>query len=50
MAAIKEADELSLRHRVTGVPFFIINNTITVAGAQQPDAFLNAFREAIGSL
>ena len=49
MDAIKEAGELSRRHRVDGVPFFIINNEITLTGAQQPDAFLDAFREAIGS-
>ena len=49
MDAIKEAEELSRRHRVDGVPFFIINNKITLSGAQQPDAFLDAFRQAIGS-
>ena len=48
MDAIKEAEELSRRHRVDGVPFFIINNKITLSGAQQPDAFLDAFRQAIG--
>jgi predicted DsbA family dithiol-disulfide isomerase len=49
MDAIKEARELSRRHRVDGVPFFILNNEITLSGAQQPDAFLDAFREAIDS-
>jgi predicted DsbA family dithiol-disulfide isomerase len=49
MDAIKEAQELSRRHRVDGVPFFIINNEITLSGAQQPDVFLDAFREAIAS-
>jgi predicted DsbA family dithiol-disulfide isomerase len=49
MDAIKEAQELSRWHRVDGVPFFIINNEITLSGAQQPDVFLDAFREAIGS-
>ena len=43
MDAIKEAEELSRRHRVSGVPFFIINNEITLSGAQPPDAFLDAF-------
>jgi predicted DsbA family dithiol-disulfide isomerase len=46
--AIKAAEELSRQHRVDGVPFFIINNEITMSGAQQPDAFLDAFREAMG--
>ena len=40
MEAIKEAGELSQRHRVDGVPFFIVNGPITLSGAQQPDAFL----------
>jgi len=29
------------------VPFFIINNAITLSGAQEPDTFLDAFRQAI---
>ena len=48
MEAIKEAEGLSRRHRVEGVPFFIINGKITLAGAQPPDAFLEAFRQAVG--
>jgi predicted DsbA family dithiol-disulfide isomerase len=48
MNAIKEAEELSRRHNVDGVPFFIINNEITLSGAQRPNAYLDAFREAIG--
>jgi predicted DsbA family dithiol-disulfide isomerase len=47
--ATKRADELSRRHRVGGVPFFVINNEITLSGAQQPDAFLDAFKVAIGT-
>ena len=49
MDAIKEAEELFRRYRVEGVPFFIINSEITLSGAQEPDVFLDAFREAIGS-
>ena len=49
MDAIQEAEELSRRHRIDGVPYFIINNEITLSGAQQPDAFLHAFRAAPGS-
>ena len=48
MDAIKEAEELSRRRRVDGVPFFIINNEITLSGAQQPDVFLTAFTKATG--
>ena len=49
MDAIKNAEGLSRRHRVDGVPFFIINNEIALSGAQQPEAFLEAFRMAVGS-
>jgi predicted DsbA family dithiol-disulfide isomerase len=48
LEAIKEAEELTRRHRVDGVPFFIINDKITLGGAQQPDAFLEAFRQSGG--
>ena len=46
MDVIAEAGELSRRHEVSGVPFFIINKEITLSGAQQPDTFLEAFRLA----
>jgi predicted DsbA family dithiol-disulfide isomerase len=46
--AIKEADGQARRFRVEGVPFFIINGTITLSGAQQPDAFLTSFRQTLG--
>ena len=46
--AIKQTEEVSRRHRVDSVPFFIINKEITLSGAQQPDTFLDAFRQAVG--
>ena len=46
MDVIEEAGELSQRHQVTGVPSFIINDAITLSGAQEPDTFLDAFRQA----
>ena len=49
MDAIKDAEGLSRRHRVDGVPFFIINNEIALSGAQQREAFLEAFRMAVVS-
>lgn len=49
LAALKEAEELSRRFRVDGVPFFIVNDKITLAGAQQPEAFRDAFRKAMAS-
>jgi predicted DsbA family dithiol-disulfide isomerase len=48
LEAITEAEELSRRFRVDGVPFFIIGGKITLSGAQQPDAFLAAFHQALG--
>jgi hypothetical protein len=33
---------------VDGVPFFIINGKITLGGAQPPEAFLEAFKQAVG--
>ena len=47
MDAIKEAEGLSQRHRVDGVPFFIINGKITLGGAQPPEAFLDAFGKVV---
>jgi predicted DsbA family dithiol-disulfide isomerase len=46
LQAIKDADALARRFRVDGVPFFVINSTLTLSGAQQPDAFLEAFKRA----
>jgi predicted DsbA family dithiol-disulfide isomerase len=46
--AIKEAGEQARRFRVDGVPFFNIDGKITLSGAQPPDAFLDAFRQAVG--
>ena len=50
MDVISNARELSQRHLVTGVPFFIINNAITLSGAQEPVTFLDAFRQVVGSM
>ncbi len=47
MEVIDEASKMADRHQVTGVPCFIINNGITVSGAQQAETFLEAFRQAV---
>ena len=47
LEAVGEADHLARRHRVEGVPFFIVNGRLTLSGAQQPEAFLEAFRRAL---
>jgi predicted DsbA family dithiol-disulfide isomerase len=49
MDAVKQAEAQARRFRVEGVPFFIINGKITLSGAQQPDAFLEAFKLMHGS-
>ncbi|MFO0866552.1 MAG: DsbA family protein [Gemmataceae bacterium] len=50
MEALREAEGLSRRHQVDGVPFFVVNDQITLAGAQAPDTFLEAFRQLVGLL
>jgi predicted DsbA family dithiol-disulfide isomerase len=49
LEAIKDTDAVARQFRVEGVPFFIVNGTFTLSGAQQPDAFLAVFRQATGS-
>ncbi len=34
---------------VDSVPLFVVNGKITLSGAQQPDTFIEAFRQAGGS-
>jgi predicted DsbA family dithiol-disulfide isomerase len=47
LEAIKDAEALARRFRVEGVPFFIVNGTLPLSGAQQPEAFLEAFKQAV---
>ena len=49
LEVIAQAGELSQRQDVTGVPFIIINNAITLSGAQAPETFIEAFRQAVES-
>jgi len=46
LEAISDAGELTRRYGVDGVAFFIVSGTITLSGAQHPDTFLEAFRQA----
>jgi predicted DsbA family dithiol-disulfide isomerase len=39
---------MARRFRVEGVPFFVINGSLTLSGAQQPDTFLASFRQTLG--
>ena len=47
MDVIANGREMSQRHQFDGVPFFVINDSITFAGAQAPETFLDAFKQAI---
>jgi predicted DsbA family dithiol-disulfide isomerase len=49
LEAIKGSDAQAQRFRVEGVPFFIINGRLTLSGVQQPDAFLEAFRQGLAA-
>lgn len=46
MDVIANATEMSKRYEVDGVPFFIIDQKLTLAGAQQPETFVEAFQNA----
>lgn len=48
MEAIRAAQTLAQQLGVDGVPFFIINHQIALAGAQEPSAFVDAFRHVAG--
>jgi len=50
MDAIKAAGEQAQQFRVDGVPFFVVNGEIKLSGAQPPDVFLAAFKQALGSV
>lgn len=47
--AINMAVEQARRLGVESVPFFVVNNEFTLPGAQSPDTFLEAFKQAGGS-
>ena len=44
--AIANAREMSQQHGVDGVPFFIINQKLTLAGAQESEVFVEVFQNA----
>ena len=46
MDVIAQAGEMSQRHGVDSVPFFIIDQKVTLSGAQQVETFLEAFQNA----
>ena len=44
--ALRTAEELSRRHGVGGVPFFVFNEEVALSGAQAPENFVEAFKQA----
>lgn len=44
--AVRTGEEWARRLDVSGVPFFIINGKVALAGAQPPEVFLQAFEQA----
>jgi len=46
LEVIVQAGERSQQYQVDSVPFFIINNAVTLSGAQVPETFLDAFKQA----
>ncbi len=46
MEAIAAGKLLSRQHKLSSVPFFIVNDEILLSGAQPPETFLEAFRLA----
>jgi predicted DsbA family dithiol-disulfide isomerase len=44
--ALKAAEEISRRFRVDSVPFFIVNDKVALSGVQEPDVFLEVFRQS----
>ncbi|QDT91728.1 DsbA family oxidoreductase [Gimesia algae] len=45
MDVIANATEMSKRYEVDGVPFFIIDQKLTLAGAQNSETFVDAFKQ-----
>jgi predicted DsbA family dithiol-disulfide isomerase len=46
MDAMKDAAKTPRRFRVDSVPFFIVDGTITLSGAQERNVFVEAFKQA----
>ena len=47
LRAIRAEEGEARRLGVGGVPFFVINGEVTLSGAEPPDAFLEAFKQAL---
>lgn len=46
---VLEEERQGLRRGLNGVPFFVINGIPAFSGAQQPDTFVETFRQVLGA-
>jgi len=44
---LREIEEFKIKHRVSGVPFFIFDGKYTLSGAQPPEAILSVFEKIL---
>jgi predicted DsbA family dithiol-disulfide isomerase len=44
---VQESKQWMAKHSVSGVPFFIINDTERISGAQESEFFADVFRKVI---
>ena len=49
LAEMRAAEDHARRIGVSGVPYFVVNNTIALSGAREPEAFWRAIRQAAAS-
>ena len=49
LAATRAETQEAARLGIRGVPFFVFNGELAVSGAQQPEVFRQAIRQALGS-
>lgn len=45
--AVRSDEQAAKQYRITGVPFFLINNKYALTGAQPTDVFVNALKKVI---
>jgi predicted DsbA family dithiol-disulfide isomerase len=50
LAATRAETQEAVRLGIRGVPFFVFNGELAVSGAQQPEVFRQAIRQALGSV
>ena len=46
MVEVKAEEAVGRRLGIRGVPYFVINGTVAISGAQPPDIFVSAIQQA----